>query len=94
MASVSTHKNAPDRASSAEGTAPTPRVRLRLSTAEDVQREFSRLYKQAKSQQIEPSAASKLAYILNLLRQAIETGTLEARIQALEASQSIGRGKQ
>lgn len=66
--------------------APTPRLRIPLRTAHDVRRELARLYRQAKAGQIPTQDASRLAYILNLLRQSIETGDLEARIQALEAA--------
>lgn len=37
-----------------------------------------------KSGEISPADGTKLAYVLNLLRQAIETGDLEARIETLE----------
>lgn len=71
--------------------APTPRLRIPLRTANDVQRELARLYRQAKAGQIPTQDASRLAYILNLLRQSIETGDLEARIQALEtAKEKLG----
>jgi hypothetical protein len=65
-------------------TAPTPRLRIPLNTASDVQRELARLYRQMKAGQIPTQDGSRLAYVLNLLRQSIETGDLEARIQALE----------
>ncbi|HCN70863.1 MAG TPA: hypothetical protein DIS96_03780 [Pusillimonas sp.] len=66
--------------------APRPRLRIPLNTANDVQRELARLYRQMKSGQIQTQDGSRLAYVLNLLRQSIETGDLEARIQALEAA--------
>lgn len=68
--------------------ATTPRLRLPLRSADDVQRELARLYRQMKAGEITPADGTKLAYVLNLLRQAIETGQLEARLAALEAEAS------
>lgn len=65
------------------GTAP-PRLRLKLSTAEDVRRELARLYREARSNQLEVSDASRLANVLQILARCIETGDLERRLQALE----------
>lgn len=73
--------------------APTPRLRIPLRTANDVQRELARLYRQMKAGQIPTQDGSRLAYVLNLLRQSIETGDLEARIQALEAAKEKLGGK-
>jgi len=64
--------------------APTPRLRIPLRTVDDVSRELARLYRQMKAGQIATADGTKLAYVLNLLRQAIETGQLEQRIEALE----------
>ena len=64
--------------------APTPRLRIPLRTAGDVQRELARLYRQMKAGQIAPADGTKLAYVLNLLRVSIETNDIEQRIQALE----------
>lgn len=60
------------------------RMRLPLATAVDVRKEMARLYRQMKAGQIAPSDGTKMAYVLNLLRQAIETGDLETRIASLE----------
>lgn len=71
--------------------APRPRLRIPLNTANDVQQELARLYRQMKAGQIPTQDGSRLAYVLNLLRQSIETGDLETRIQALEAArQKLG----
>lgn len=73
----------------------TPRLRIPLRSADDVCRELARLYRQMKSGAIPPADGTKLAYVLNLLRQAIETGELETRIAALESqAQAIKGGKQ
>lgn len=60
------------------------RMRLPLTTADDVRKEMARLYRQMKAGQIAPSDGTKFAYVLTQLRQAIETGDLEARLLALE----------
>lgn len=69
--------------------APIPRLRIPLRTAGDVQRELARLYRQMKSGQIAPSDGTKMAYVLNLLRQAIETGDIETRLNALEQAAAL-----
>lgn len=74
-------------------TAPTPRLRIPLRTAHDVRRELARLYRQMKAGVIPCADGTKMAYVLNMLRQAIETGDLEARIQALEAAKEKLGGK-
>ncbi|RIQ20023.1 hypothetical protein D0849_08245 [Bordetella avium] len=60
------------------------RMRLPLATADDVRKEMARLYRQMKAGQIAPGDGTKFAYVLTQLRQAIETGDLEARLLALE----------
>ncbi|WP_033534335.1 hypothetical protein [Bordetella trematum] len=60
------------------------RMRLPLAMADDVRKEMARLYRQMKAGQIAPSDGTKFAYVLTQLRQAIETGDLEARLLALE----------
>ncbi len=72
--------------------APTPRLRIPLRTADDVSRELARLYRQMKSGQIPTQDGSRLAYVLNLLRTAIETGELEKRINQLEQQAQDMRG--
>lgn len=79
--------------SNSESLLPATRLRLPLRSANDVQRELARLYRQMKAGEIAPADGTKLAYVLNLLRQAIETGQLEARIGALEAEAHKMRGK-
>ena len=65
-----------------------PSPRLNLTTIEDVRRELARVYRDARSGKIEASNATRLAYILDLMRKMIETSDLEKRIAALEA---VGR---
>ncbi|OOG57456.1 hypothetical protein [Polaromonas sp. C04] len=68
--------------------APTPpvRLRLKLSSAEDVRRELARIYREGKTGARDVSDVSRLANVLQILARCIETGDLERRIEALEAS--------
>ena len=65
--------------------APTPR--LNLSTSEDVRREMAKVYREARSRQIEPSEATKLVFILTQILRAHEQVVLEGRIAELEQRQ-------
>ena len=65
--------------------APIPR--LNLSTSEDVRREMAKVYREARSRQIEPSEATKLVFILTQILRAHEQVVLEGRIADLEQRQ-------
>jgi hypothetical protein len=65
--------------------APTPR--LNLSTSEDVRREMTKVYREARSRQIEPSEATKLVFILVQILKAHEQVVLENRVAQLEQRQ-------
>ena len=67
--------------------APTPR--LNLSTSEDVRREMAKVYREARSRQIEPSEATKLVFILTQILRAHEQVVLEGRITQLEQRQLV-----
>ena len=67
--------------------APTPR--LNLSTSEDVRREMAKVYREARSRQIEPSEATKLVFILTQILRAHEQVVLEGRIAKLEQRQLV-----
>lgn len=92
-----TKKGSKNQATNSENignsTPHTPRVRIPLKTANDVSRELARLYRQMKTNQIAPADGTKLAYVLNMLRQCIETSDIEERLKALEeASELIKAG--
>lgn len=74
-------------ASSRDDDAPPPRLRLKLSTIDDVKRELARLYRSAKAGQMDVGNASKLANMLALLGRLIEGADLERRIAAIETAQ-------
>jgi hypothetical protein len=49
--------------------------------------ELGRLYREARRGDIESLEAFRLASVLNILRACVETGILEARLEALEETQ-------
>jgi hypothetical protein len=57
---------------------------ISLTTALDVRRELQRVYSDARRGNIPTGDATRLAYILNIMKQTIETTELEARLIALE----------
>jgi hypothetical protein len=78
MASPSEHDETDDT--------PHPlKVRVKLNTVADVQRELAKLYRLARSKNMDTSEASKLANILVMIARIMETSDLEARLAALEA---------
>jgi hypothetical protein len=67
------------------GDTPHPlKVRVKLNTIADVQRELSKLYRLARSKRMDVSDASKLGNLLMLVARIMETSDLEARLSALE----------
>lgn len=74
---------------------PTPptrrRLRLPLSTAEDLRREAARVYREAREGVLDTGVASKLTYMLLTLSRMIETSDLERRIEKLEDSKEADR---
>lgn len=61
-----------------------PRLRLPLSTAQDVVRELARLYRDGKSGQRDIQDVSRLANVLQILNRCIEGSTFEQRLEKLE----------
>lgn len=81
------------RATPAKGPEPpNRRLRTRLETAGDVRKELGRLYRAARAGLLDVQDASRLANVLAILGRMIEAGDLEARIEALEASQPRQNG--
>lgn len=68
---------------------PTPHRRIHLNSAGAVARELGRLYKDARHGRVEPGDATKLAYILDLLRKSLEAADLELRLEAVERTLSL-----
>ena len=67
-------------------TYPPKNKRIQLSTVDHVRREMMRVYQDARNGMIATQDATRLTYILTSIRQTIEVSDLEARIEALEAS--------
>ncbi|GEM_PF-1200316 len=68
----------------AEDAHPTPRRKIALHTASGIRRELARLYRDARSGLVQTSDATRLGYLLDLLRKCLETSELERRLQTLE----------
>jgi len=62
--------------------------RLRLDRISDCKRELGRLYKEARRGEISAQTATRLAYLLNMMAQMIETSELEKRVEAIEKSRA------
>jgi len=63
---------------------PKKYARARLQTANDIAHEIARVYRAAKSGELDPNVATKLVYILSTLAKVRADGELELRIEALE----------
>ena len=58
--------------------------RLNLKTTDDLRREMARLYRDARNGLLPSQDATRLGYLLDLLRKMIETTDIEKRIEQLE----------
>jgi hypothetical protein len=63
------------------------RYRCKLDTLQDVRREMAKVYREARSELIDPATASKLVWVLQAVGKVIEGSDLEKRVEALEAKQ-------
>jgi hypothetical protein len=63
------------------------RYRCKLDTLQDVRREMAKVYREARSEMIDPATASKLVWCLQAVGKVIEGSDLEKRVEALEAKQ-------
>lgn len=61
------------------------RYRCKLDTMGDVRREMAKVYRESRSQVIDPVSGTKLVWILQSLARVIEGSDLEKRIEALES---------
>ena len=67
-----------------DGRTPPPRLRLRLRTADDVQKELGRVYREARAQRLDLATAKTLCYLLATMMTAVQVRELEERIEELE----------
>ncbi len=63
------------------------RYRCKLDTLQDVRREMAKVYRESRSELIDPAAATKLVWMLQAVGKVIEGSDLEKRIEALENKQ-------
>lgn len=61
------------------------RYRCKLDTLQDVRREMSKIYREARSGLVDVQDATKLVWCLQAVGKVIEGSDLEKRIEALEA---------
>lgn len=60
------------------------RYRCKLDSLNDVKREMAKVYREARSEMIDPATASKLVWVLQAVGKVIEGSDLEKRVEALE----------
>jgi len=62
---------------------PTP-CKIDLRDAHAIRREMASVYRDMRAAKIETQEGTRLAYVLDMIRKAYETGALEDRIELLE----------
>jgi len=62
---------------------PTP-IKIDLRDAHAIRRELGAVYRDMRQGRIDPADGTKLAYVLDAIRKAYETGIIESRMEALE----------
>ena len=65
-----------------------PPPRLNLTTVDDIRRELGKVYRDARSGALQTQEATRLGYLLDLLRKMIEAGEFERRLEQLEKDQA------
>jgi hypothetical protein len=60
------------------------RYRCKLDTMQDVKREMAKVYRESRSELIDPVTGTKLVWILQSVARVIEGSDLEKRIEVLE----------
>ena len=61
-----------------------PPPRLNLTTTDDLRREMAKLYRDARNGLLPTQDATRLGYLLDLMRKMIETNDIEKRLEQLE----------
>lgn len=62
----------------------TPCPKINLHDAHAIRRELATLYRDARSGRVDARDATRLAYILDMLRKAYETCVLQDRLEQIE----------
>jgi hypothetical protein len=63
----------------------TQRYRCKLDTMQDVKREMAKVYRESRSELIDPVTGTKLIWMLQSVARVIEVSDLEKRIEILES---------
>lgn len=63
---------------------PSPPAKIDLRDAHAIRRELGSVYRAMRSGQIQTQDGTRLAYVLDLLRRAVETSDLQDRIELIE----------
>ena len=71
---------------------PSSRSKIDLRDAHAIRRELGSVYRDMRAERIASQDGTRLAYVLDLLRRAVETSALEERLEALELGQGRGYG--
>jgi hypothetical protein len=74
-----------------ELVAPATRRRADLATLTDVRRELGRVYRDMRKGKIASHDGTRYTYVLKAIADLIAQSDLEARIEALERLQALGR---
>ena len=68
-------------------------AKINLSNAENIRQEMARVYREARTRQLDAADATKLIYMLGHILKAHELGVIEARLNILESNQQM-KGRQ
>lgn len=63
---------------------PTPPPKINLHDAPAIRRELGAVYRDMRQGKIDPADGTKLAYVLDMIRKAYETGVLADRLEMME----------
>ena len=72
---------------------PTPLPKIDLRDAHAIRRELGAVYRDMRTGRVEAQDGTRLAYVLDQLRKAYETGMLQDRIEAMERTINPRRSK-
>lgn len=83
---IGTEEVAESRAVAGEFIPSTP-TKINLANPEDIRREMSRVYREARAKTLDPGDAARFIYMLSQIAKAYELGIIEHRLQLLEDHQ-------
>ena len=63
---------------------PTPLAKIDLRDAHAIRRELAAVYRDMRAGRIQSQDGTRLAYVLDMIRKAFETGVLQDRLDTLE----------